>query len=247
MTGPATGGRRAGGRRRAERSEAPARTVDYRNLKNPFPPMAVFSEDRIAAMHDAALKALEELGIRVLLPEAMEIFRDAGARIVDDMAYLGRDIIEAALASAPHEIHCRAGARDRDVTLALGNLVFQPGAGAPHATDLVRGRRPGSATDFRELLQLTQAFDVLQMLPPLVEPQDVPTHLRHYFTLESQVTLSDKLPFIFARGTPQIEESFEMLQSYRGLSDEDFGAASHCYTIINTNSPGPWISPWPRG
>ena len=49
--------------------------------------------------------------------------------------------------------------------------------------------------------------------------------------------MSDKLPFIFSRGTPQVMESFEMLHDFRGLSDDEFAAASHCYTIINTNSP----------
>ncbi len=215
------------------------RVVDYRNLKNPFPAMPVFSEDRIAAIHDTALKTLEDLGIKVLLPQAREIFKRGGARVdeASEMVFIGRDIIAAALHSAPREVNCKGATSDRDLTLKLGNLVFQPGAGAPHATDLERGRRPGTATDFKELVQLTQAFDVLHMVPPLVEPQDVAPELRHYFTLETQLTLSDKLPFIFSRGTPQVEQSFEMLSAFRGLTDDDFRASSHCYTIINTNSP----------
>jgi trimethylamine--corrinoid protein Co-methyltransferase len=213
--------------------------VDYRTLRNPFPTMGVFSEDRIDAMHEAALEVLEDLGIKVLLPEARRYFKAAGAKVDDatDMVFIGRDIVEAALATAPKSIPVRAGQRDRDITLELGNLIFQPGAGAPHATDLERGRRPGTARDFRELVKLTQHFDVLHMVPPLIEPQDVPMHLRHYMTMEAELTLSDKVPFIFSRGTPQVEQSFEMLRDFRGLSDADFTAESHCYTIINTNSP----------
>ena len=125
------------------------------------------------------------------------------------------------LKTAPREIPLMAGARDRDITLKLGNLAFQPGAGAPHATDRVRGRRPGDATSFNELIKLTQHFDVLHMLPPLIEPQDVAMHLRHYMTLKSQLTLSDKVPFVFSRGTPQVMDSFEMLRDFRGLSDAE--------------------------
>jgi len=33
------------------------------------------------------------------------------------MVYIGRDMVEAALASAPKSILCRAGARTRDVLL----------------------------------------------------------------------------------------------------------------------------------
>ncbi len=234
-------------RRGAAGPAAPQRKVDYRNLRNPFPPMEVFSADQISAMHDTALRTLEELGIRVLLPEAVELFRKAGARVEAEMVYIGRDIISAALETAPKSITGRAGARERDVLLELGTLVFQPGAGAPHATDLVRGRRPGSAQDFREYTQLCHHFDVFQMMSPSVEPQDVPTHLRHYFTTETQLSLTDKFPFLFARGTPQATDCFEMVRDFRGVTDADFMADPHCYTIINTNSPRTLDIPMAQG
>ena len=234
-----SGGRRGGRRRGQTGAPAPERKVDYRTLRNPFPPAAVFSEDRVEAIHQAALRVLEELGIKVLLPEARRLFRAGGARVDEDaeMVFIGREMVAAAVAAAPRSIQLRAGARDRDLVLELGRLAFQPGAGAPHATDMVRGRRPGSLRDFRELVQLTQSFDALHMVPPLVEPQDVPIQLRHYAMTETVLTQSDKLPFAYARGTPQVMESFEMIRAFRGLSEEEFAAAPHSYTIINTNSP----------
>ncbi len=228
------------GRRRASGQQTQTqRETNYRQLRNPFPPMRVFSDDQIAAMHETSLRVLEDLGVRVLLPEARAIYRAAGARVDEDsqMVFLGRDIVAAALATAPRSITVRGGAPERDLLLELGSLTFQPGAGCPHATDLERGRRPGSERDFRELVQLTQAFDVLHMVPPLVEPQDVPVHLRHYATMKAQIELSDKVPFVFSRGTPQVLDSFELLKRARGLDDTAFAADPHCYTIINTNSP----------
>ncbi|MBD3664121.1 trimethylamine methyltransferase family protein [Sulfitobacter sp. TSTF-M16] len=243
-------GTRRGGRRGAAAAAASgenARKVDYHNLRNPFPPMSVFSDDEIANMHDTALRALEELGFKVLLPEAVAYYKAAGARVEDDMVFLGREIVEAAITSAPRSIVGRAGSREKDITLELGRLVFQPGAGAPHATDLVRGRRPGSAQDFREYTQIANHFDVFQMMSPSVEPQDVPTHLRHYFTTETVLMLTDKFPFVFARGTPQVMECFEMMRDFRGLDDAGFEAAPHCYTIINTNSPRTLDIPMAQG
>ena len=230
---------RRSGRRRGADIAPPVRKVDYRTLRNPFPPARAFSDDRIEAIHATALQLLQDLGIKVLLPEARQIFRHAGARVDDDseMVFIGRDILDAALASAPRSIALRAGHPDRDLVLELGRLVIQPGAGAPHATDLIRGRRPGSLRDFRDLIRLTHHFDALHMLPPLVEPQDVPMHLRHYAMAETMLTQSDKVPFVYSRGTPQVMDSFEMIRDFRGLSDAEFTATSHCYTIINTNSP----------
>jgi trimethylamine--corrinoid protein Co-methyltransferase len=163
------------------------------------------------------------------------------------MVHIGQDMVEAALSSAPKSITGRAGARDRDILLEPGSLVFQPGAGAPHATDLERGRRPGNARDFSELVRLTHHFDVFQMMPPLIEPQDVATPLRHYFTMETQLAQTDKFPFVFARGTPQVLDSFEMLRDFRGVSDDAFQSDPHCYTIINTNSPRTLDIPMAQG
>ena len=90
-------------RRRSRDLKAPAlRQPNYRQLRHPFEQQTMFSQDEIHAIHDAALRVLQELGIKVLLPEAREIFAKAGARVDDDnMVYLGKDIVEAALASAP--------------------------------------------------------------------------------------------------------------------------------------------------
>ncbi|WP_170595852.1 trimethylamine methyltransferase family protein [Ruegeria arenilitoris] len=235
--------------RGAEAAPATHRDVNYRQLRNPFPVMEVFPADQIADMHETALRTLEELGVKVLLPEARRLFAAAGARVDGDsqMVFIGRDLVEAAVASAPKSIACRAGARHRDFMLELGSLVFQPGAGAPNATDLERGRRPASGQDYLEFLKLTHHFDVFQMISPQVEPQDVPTHLRHYFTTQAQIELTDKFPFFFSRGTPQVMDCFQMLAVARGLSDDEFRAHPHCYTIINTNSPRTLDIPMAQG
>ena len=91
------------GRRRRNAGPAPSkRQVNHHDLRNSFPAIEVFSADQIAAMNDTALRIVEELGMKVLLPEAIEIYRKAGARVVDDVVYIGRDIVEAALATAPN-------------------------------------------------------------------------------------------------------------------------------------------------
>ncbi len=241
-------GRRRRGRG-AEIAPAPSRDVNYRQLRNPFPLMEVFPADQIAEMHETALRTIEELGVKVLLSEARRIFAKGGARVDEDsqMVFIGRDMVEAAIASAPKSIACKAGANHRDFTLELGSLVFQPGAGAPNATDLERGRRPATGQDYLDFLKLTHHFDVFQMISPQVEPQDVPTHLRHYFTTQAQMELTDKFPFFFSRGTPQVMDCFEMLAIARGYSDEEFRANAHCYTIINTNSPRTLDNPMAQG
>ncbi|MDX8512293.1 trimethylamine methyltransferase family protein [Mesorhizobium captivum] len=239
-------------RRRGRTGEAgseSSRRPNYRSLKNPFLPQPVFSDDQVAAIHDTALRVLEELGIKVLLPEARAVFAKAAALIDEDsqMVRIGRDMVESALASAPRSIQAYGGDRSRDLMLELGTMTFLAGSGAPNVTDLERGRRPGTLAAFEEFMKLLQHFDVLHMLGPCIEPQDVDTRFRHYATGRAQLTLSDKLPFVFARGTPQVDDSFEMVRLARGLSEDEFRAGAYCYTVINTNSPRQLDIPMAQG
>lgn len=223
----------------AARQSSPARAADYRRLRNPFAPQRVFSDDAVAAMHENALRINETLGIKVLLEEARALYRQAGARVDEQtqMVRLGREIIEHALERCPRAFQGFGADPRRTVEFAPGSLVFIGGSSCPNASDLERGRRPGSLSDLTDLTKLSQHFDVLHLLGNHVEPQDVPVHVRHYQTMRLQLTLSDKVPQLSARGTAQVEDGFEMIRLARGLSEKDFRAGVYTYTVINSNSP----------
>ncbi|NEY90089.1 trimethylamine methyltransferase family protein [Tabrizicola oligotrophica] len=235
--------------RRRSREQAPkvTRQPNYRQLRHPFPAQAMFSDDEIAAIHDTALRVLEELGMRVLLPEARQIYAAAGAKVVDDMVFIGKDIVRAALASAPKRWALRAPNPLRDQDYAQGAMIFMAGVGCPNATDRDRGRRPGSIADFVETVQLCQHYDVIHMLGPMTEPQDVPVHLRHYATLQAQLEHSDKPLFLFSRGPGQVQQGFELIQTALGLSDAEFARDVWVSTVINTNSPRLLDNPMAQG
>ncbi len=222
-----------------ERQSAQTRATAYRQLRNPFTPQRAFSDDAVAAMHDSALRVNESLGIKVLLPEARALYRQAGALVDEDsqIVRLGREIIEQALRSCPRSFQGFGADPRRTVEFAPGTLNFIIGSSCPNASDLERGRRPGSLADMIELTKLSQHFDVLHMLGGPVEPQDIPVHVRHYAMLRPQLTLSDKMPHLYSRGTGQVEDGFAMIRIARGLTEEDFRKRIYTYTIINSNSP----------
>ena len=190
------------------------------------------------AIHQTALRVLEELGIKVLLPEARDIFAKAGCRVDDDdMVFIGRDIVAEALKTAPRKINLKAPNPLRHQDYELGSMIFMPGVGCPNANDALRGRRPGSLQDFEEAIKLCQSFDVMHTFGPLTEPQDIPIHLRHYQTARAQVEFGDKPMFVFARGRGQVQQGFEMTQVALNLSADDFDDGAWITTVINTNSP----------
>lgn len=244
--------RGAGPRRRSRvaKTSKPTRNPRYRQITNSLGLTEPFSDDQIAAIHSEALRVLQELGIRVLLPEGRDYFKQAGASVDDEtgMVYIGKEIVEAALETAPKSFTLRgAPSADRDLPFGGRSLVFGPGAGCPNASDLARGRRPGTLRDFIELTKLTQSFDVMGLNVPIVEPQDVPLRNRHYATLRAQLQLSDKPPFIFARGRAQVEQGFEAIRLARGLSQQEFESHVWATTVINSNSPRQLDIPMTQG
>lgn len=232
-----------------QRAAADTRRADYRRLINTFPRHKVFSDDQVEAIHNASLRVLRDLGIRVLLPQGRQIFAKAGARVDEDtqMVFLDPDMVEEAVARAPAQFTLKGAVTDRDIPIGGNAVMFGPGAGCPNATDLDRGRRPGSLQDYNDMLRLIQCFDVIPKLAPCVEPQDIPVHLRHYDMMRGQVVLSDKVPFIYSRGAAQVEDGFRMLMIARGLSEDGLAADPWCSTVVNTNSPRQLDVPMTQG
>src|SRR5512146_195807 len=138
------------------RPSGPARATAYRRLRNPFTPQGVFSDDAVASIHENALKVLETLGIKVLLPEARTLYARAGALVDEDteIVRLGRDIVAATLESCPRSFEGYGGDPARTVEFSAGSLVFIGGSSCPNASVPERGGRPGSLADFIELIKL---------------------------------------------------------------------------------------------
>lgn len=234
------GHQRHGGHRRHEAGpRSSAREVNYRQLRHPFPPQRMLSDDAVAGIHQAALRLLEELGIRFLLPEARAIFRAAGAVVDEDseVVRIGREIVVAALASAPRSIRLAAPDPTCGQGYEEGAMLFMGGAGCPYVTDLVRGRRAGRLTDYEELIKLQSAFDVIHKMGGGVEAQDIPVPVRHLAVQRAQLSLGRKVMSTGSRGRQAVQDCFEMIRLGLALDEAAWRGASWTVTVINTNSP----------
>ena len=225
--------------RAAAQTAAARRQPDYRQLRHPFPPQAVLPDETVQQVHDMALKVLSDLGLKILLPEARDLFRAAGALVdhTTQTVRIGPEGIAEALRTAPRSFRLRAANPAREQDYTDGAMLFAAGAGCPNATDLARGRRPGCLRDYEETLKLQQSFDIIHIHGPSAEPQDIPAELRHYELMRAQMALGDKPMFVYARGRAQVAESLEMIALGLGLADAELADDVWCYTVINTNSP----------
>ena len=215
------------------------RTRSYRHLRNPFEPLRVFSDDQVAAMHEAALTMLETQGMKVLSADARRLYARAGAEVDEStlMVRIDRGLVDASLATAPHDIMLHALDPERHVPLSDRRVAFAPTSGPPNIMDSMRGRRAGTLEDFCNLVKLCQSFEVIHVLGGATEPQDIPVRFRHLELTRSQLLLCDKIPSVFSRGHGQVADAFELIRLAHGISAEQFRSRPYTYTIINTNSP----------
>ncbi len=150
-------GRRGRRRRRESDATAPVeRAVNYRHLINPFEPVPVYSDDQIEQIHQTALRVLEELGVKILLPAARNLLREGGIDVDEAsmMARFDREIVQGAIASAPSEIPFAGGDADSSLTWGGRQVTWCPVGGAPHISDLDEGKRPGTLEATENIIRL---------------------------------------------------------------------------------------------
>jgi trimethylamine--corrinoid protein Co-methyltransferase len=235
--------RRGTGRRRpaaaATAAPVPERSRAYRRLQNPFTPPRIYSDDQVAAIHVAALTLLENQGMKVLSAIGRRRFAAAGASVDEStqVVRIDRGMVAKALATTPSEFTFHTPDPEFNVTIGGRHVCFAPTSGPPNIMDIHNGRRAGTVEDFRNLIKLCQTFDVIHSLGGAVEPQDSPVHVRHFETTRSMLLLSDKVPFVYSRGSKQIADCLELIRIANGVSVDDFRLKPRTWTVINTNSP----------
>ncbi|MEO1776046.1 MAG: trimethylamine methyltransferase family protein [Pseudomonadota bacterium] len=204
------------------------------------PPIEPISADQVAAIDDAAMRILEEIGIEFLHPDACTRLKAAGCTVEDGgtNVRMDRALVRHYVAMAPETFTITPRNPARAITIGGRHQAFVNVSSPPNCSDLDRGRRPGTFEDFSNLIRLSQHFNVIHVLGGYpVEPVDVHAGVRHLHCLREKLVLSDKVMHAYALGTERIEDGMEMARIAAGLSHEDFEAAPRMYTNINSSSP----------
>lgn len=234
--------------RRAARGGGSIHQLPWRQVSNPYRPVEVLDEDGIEAIHRASLEILATIGMDFLHPEAIAVLREHGADIEDDgpRVRMDPDLVMEWVGKAPSAFTLHGRVPERDVAIGGDNVVFLSVASAPNVSDLDRGRRPGTFSEFEDFVRLGQFFNVVHSFAGYpVEPQDVSPSIRHLTALSAFVTLSDKPWGAYSLGRGRILDALEIARIGRGVDLETLTRQPSIHTIINTSTPlrldGPMI------
>lgn len=230
---------RAGSRRARNRDSGPGIVQrPFGRVIRPYDATRVLSDDNIEAIHQAALRVLAEIGMRVLSPEARALFADAGAEVTDDTVHLDPALVAERLATVPDRF--TLAARNPAKTLHVGgeDVTFASVGGPAYVMDNAQGRRNGTLAEMQDYLRLVQTLDILhQEGGGPFEPMDRPANTRHLDIYQAQITLLDKNWQTQTLGHARTMDGLEMAAIAMGTTPEGLTETPTLLGIINTNSP----------
>jgi len=206
------------------------------NIDRPTEPL---DQDGVEAIHEGAMRILEEIGIEFYNEEAITILRQAGCRIVGDNIRMGRDFVMEMVSKAPSSFTLTPRNPDRTIEIGGKTMLFGNVSSPPNYWDLEIGKKvPGNREQCRNLLKLTQYFNCIHFAGGYpVEPVDIHANVRHLDVLYDKLTLTDKAMHAYCLGKERVEDVMEMVRIAGGLSHEEFEATPRMYSNINSTSP----------
>jgi trimethylamine--corrinoid protein Co-methyltransferase len=201
-------------------------------------PTELARPEQLDAIHDASLRILRDVGMKVLDPETRDLFVTAGATSDGQIVRFDPAMITQTIETAPSEFTLHARNPAHSLKLGGNHLSFGSVASAPNAADLDGGRRTGNRHDFRNFLRLIQSLNSIHFTPGYpVEPIDIHASVRHLEATVDLLTLTDKAIHVYSLGRQRNIDAIEMVRIARGISDETLDHEPSIISIINTNSP----------
>ena len=203
------------------------------------PPVEPLRPEGVAAIHDGAMRILEEIGVQFLNEEALGILREAGCRIDGDLVFMDREFVMEMIGKAPSSFTLTPRNTDRQITIGGRHINFGNVSSPPNYWDMNIGTKvPGTREMCANLLKLTQYFNCIHFAGGYpVEPVDIHASVRHLDVVYDKLTLTDKVMHAYSLGKERVEDVMEMVRIAGGLSDAEFEATPRMYTNINSTSP----------
>lgn len=234
------------GRSRRRRSTSGDNTLSplssqkpFQSLKNTNYIIEPLSSEQIEAVHEASLKIISTQGIRVLSVSACEHLKAQGCMVDgDQMVRMDPAFVEEMIAKAPSSFTLTP--RDPLKALHIGGAAMHFGlvSGPPNVHDGVRGRRPGTMEDFKDMIRLGQSFNCIHFMGnQTVATTDLPANTRHLDSMMQTLLLSDKVTSCMSIGAARVEDASRMIAIARGMSLDAMKDDPAAITNINVNSP----------
>src|SRR5262245_2218659 len=198
------------------------------------PRLALLDAAQREAVHETSLTILAKSGLRMDSGRAREVCARGGARVEGDRVYFHREIVDAAIESAPAEIEIfdrrgspafRLGDGETRFGAGVTNLWFQD----PLTDELT----PFSRADMARGVRLCQALPNYDVISTLGVIRDLPPEVADLYAVLEMVANSTKPLVMLISDESLFPRALEMLDAVRG----DLGEKPFVIPYLNPVTP----------
>ena len=205
---------------------------------NSMPRYEILSEEAMSVIDGGWRRIVSELGVEFMLPEAVELFAEAGQKVEGDKVFFDPEFLLEQAAKAPREFDLLARNPEKTVHIGGQHMVFSGVYGPPFVRE-GDVRRDAKMADFENFTKLAQSFDELDSAGgTIVEPEDRPLDSRHLDMVYALQTLTDKPYMGSVISAENAVDTIEMGRILHGA--EAIEATPASISLINCNSPLRW-------
>lgn len=185
-----------------------------------IPQYNVLSDSELAMIHEGALAVLENTGLIIDHPFALERLADAGANVDMDAkrVRIPKTLVEASLKKAPGTFVCGGQSPEFDFSMDFTSTKIRSGGGSIYVMDWKKGeQRPLTYQDNADFAKLTDAlanFHVFSTLTP-----DVPDVTYTVHTLKDALLNTRKHVWALLNDSRVLKYQLEMALAVRGSKE----------------------------
>ena len=206
---------------------------------NEMPRYEILSEEAMDTLDRGWRRIVSELGVEFALPEAVELFEQAGQRVDGAKVFLDPEFLLEQVAKAPKEFELQARNPANSLQIGGNSMAFAGVYGPPFVRQGGE-RRDAKMADFENFVRLGQAFPEIDSAGgTVVEPEDRPLDSRHLDMIYALQTLSDKPYMGSVISAENARDTIEMGRILFG-GEEALERAPVSISLINCNSPLRW-------
>lgn len=208
-------------------------------LKRKLPLTEPMTSDQIIKIDAASMDILENVGVHFRDEIALADWKGAGAKVVDEVVYLDRNLVRELIATIPETFTYHARNAANSLPFGKDHGIFIPMTGAPYLRDLEDVRRNPTLEDLANFHKLSHMLPVIHSSAHhIVEPYDHPISQRHLRITYSSMKYSDKT---FMGMTTSPKNAEDVIQMCAILFGDDYIDTHPVVTgNCNGNSPLVW-------
>ena len=208
-------------------------------LKRKLPLIEPMTSDQITRIDAASMDILENVGVHFRDEIALADWKGAGAKVVDEVVYLDRNLVRELITTIPETFTYHARNAANSLPFGKDHGIFIPMTGAPYLRDLEDVRRNPTLEDLANFHKLSHMLPVIHSSAHhIVEPYDHPISQRHLRITYSSMKHSDKT---FMGMTTSPKNAEDVIQMCAILFGDDYIDTHPVVTgNCNGNSPLVW-------